>query len=169
MPHPIAYCPSCGALFEARAFQFVNATNITLTNNTTNCPNCGGRASIADGVFNATAEALEIVKASDLTKALYQRFAELIEEAQHQKMDPDEFIDRAAKIHPAFEEAAKALAGSRATVFVALALMLAALRTCSFDVEVKVDVNQLIEQTLGGERQQPQEDERRTHGDRPGD
>jgi hypothetical protein len=150
MASPIAYCSSCGTIFQERGiFLGEGCTNITLTNNSTRCPNCGEIAKIADGVFNAAAEALEIVKAPALTQALYKRFASLIEEARAKEMMPEEFVARANAINPEFGKAAETLARSKAPWLVGLALLLALLNKCNFNVDIKLDANQLIEQVLG--------------------
>lgn len=49
--------------FESNAINIENSTNITLSGNMARCPQCGGRARIADGTFNFRAGLQEIVDA----------------------------------------------------------------------------------------------------------
>jgi hypothetical protein len=149
MASPIAYCIFCGTIFEAKAFNFgPGCTNITLTNNKVQCPNCHQMAGVADGVFDAAADALKVVSAPALTEALYESFAKLVEEARATAMKPAEFIERAQAINPELGKVVKALTNSKTTWALTLALMLAALNKCSVNVEVKLDANQLIKQVL---------------------
>lgn len=149
MPSPIAFCSSCGAIFKARLIGIGSGSkNISFHNVGHSCPNCGANARIADGVFDVTAEAVTIVKAPPLTRAIYESFARLIEEARYKEMEPDDFAKRAGAIHPEFGKAAKVLSGSKTPWIVALTILLMVIKSCNFNLNVNLDANQLIEQVL---------------------
>lgn len=148
MPKPLVYCPTCGTVFESRMFAIEAVQTVQLTGNQEPCINCRRPANVADGLFDGTTNALKIIQAPTLTRALYERFANLIEEAQHKQMQPDEFIKRAEAIHPDFAAAAKQVARSRTVWAAGLLLLLAALKSCSFELKADLNVNQLIEQVV---------------------
>lgn len=145
MPAPLCKCSNCGHVFESRAIYISGVRNATMTGNRETCSRCGGVAVILDGVFNASAEAMEVVKAPKLTRDTYEKFGQLIEQAKHQKMPPDEFVKRAEAIAPEVGDAAKKIASSKVGYAVALGIFLVMLKSCNFNVDINFDVNKAIE------------------------
>jgi hypothetical protein len=91
---------------------------------------------------------MKVLQASDFTRSVYEQFYDLVRQAQAEDMTAEEFVQRAEAIDPKLGEAAKKVAGPKAAMAVALALLLAALNSCKLDLNANLDVNQLIEQVL---------------------
>ncbi|MGN6535220.1 MAG: hypothetical protein ACTHKQ_05745 [Mesorhizobium sp.] len=145
MPRPISYC-DCGAVFASRGIEVSGIRNLTLQGNAETCPQCGRPARIADGVFDATSDAITLLQGPEITRALYDRFIDLTKEARMKQMGPDEFVRRADAIHPDFGKAAQKVAKSKIAWGIALTIILAALNSCQ--VNATVDVNKLFDQLL---------------------
>ena len=109
-----------------------NDSNVSLTDGRETLRNCG-----------------RMVQVPELTTGSYERFANLIEEAQREQIEHDVFIERAEAIHPELGEAAKILASNEMTWMGALAIRLAVLNSTGFELNAELNVNQLIEQALG--------------------
>jgi len=110
-------------------------------------------AKVADGVFDATSDAITLLKGPEITRALYDRFIDLTKEAQMKQMAPDEFIHRAEAIHPDFGKAAQKVAKSKVAWGAALTILLAALSSCQ--VNATVDVNRLFDQIFASDSSTP--------------
>ncbi len=149
MVSPLSQCSNCKAVFESKTISISGTvTNLVLENNTERCPYCGGIAKTLDGTFNVVRDAFEVIRAPNLTKEKYSRFASLIEEAQSKNMKSDELLKRANSIDPELGKAVAAIKAVGPKAGVALLILVAVLKTCSFDVNVDVDINKLIGQVI---------------------
>ncbi len=140
----IASCSHCGAIFQSRAFRIQGAINLTLSGNKETCPNCGKLADIADGVFDITAQAIRIVSAPDLTREKYARFLALLRQSQKRGVPPDQLEQEASAIDERFGEAVSLARSGPAWII--LVLLILWLKSCTTDMQVTLDVNELFDQ-----------------------
>lgn len=65
MPDIMIQCGNCQHVFKSGIFMGAGASNITLTNNKSQCPFCGSMENIPDGTFTATVDSfVEILRGS---------------------------------------------------------------------------------------------------------
>lgn len=141
-----AYCRHCGTVYISRAIDIEFSSNIRLSGNTDTCPNCGRRAYLVDGVFNEFGRGLELVSGPQLTKDILRQFADLIERAGNNEISVSELEQQAAALDPQLGEAIKQIRAVSGFPIVILLLILAALKSCNFNINVNVDLNQLWDQ-----------------------
>lgn len=144
---PVA-CPNCGALFASRGIQISgNVRNLTLSGNKETCPFCGGWANIADGIFNVADNIISVVTAPNITRQMLVAFSVAVKKAYVEKKPPEDLANEVGKIEPSFGDVVRKSGGDTKLYVVVLLLILAAIRTCNLDM--KLDVNNLIEQMKG--------------------
>jgi hypothetical protein len=101
-------------------------------------------AHTADGVFDITGDILTVVQAPGITRAMLAAFGEAVKKAYEEKKPPEELAEEVEKIDPSFGPVVRRSGVTPGYYLLILLIILAAIRSCSF--EYKVDVNQLIEQ-----------------------
>lgn len=143
-----ASCPNCGALFASRAFNISgNVGTLTLIGNKETCPFCGGWADIVDGVFTIANNVISVVSAPNITKQKLYAFERAVRAAYEAKTEPEHLAKEVEKIDPSFGQVVRNNIGKNKNLYAAtLLICLAAIKSCSVDVEVKLDANRLIEQ-----------------------
>jgi hypothetical protein len=99
-----AQCTKCGTIFWSRAFNVSFAVEARLVGCRELCidPKCGGEAVVAEGVFNATQDALEIFSAPDVTKSMLATLKRKISEKKYAYSSLEELQSDIAAIHPSF-------------------------------------------------------------------
>lgn len=154
-----AHCPQCGLTFISNAISVGPNATVTMINNRTNCPNCGGMANFLDGVFTSTGDILKVVRGPMFTKQVMARFAELMERAAQEKTEFEIVKSEADSIDPRLGAAIEKLRGKPHWFVTFVFLMLfTALKNSHFDIKHtgNVDYNQLFYQaTHHGEIWEP--------------
>ena len=144
-----ALCTQCGALFPSRLLDIgpgVQIKNLTLNNNSESCPHCGGLARAAEGLFSVAENAISIIKAPRLTKHMLQAFEALVRDAYNKKREPDEVAAAAETIDPDLGKLIRHAGENRFLYTSALLVILMAIKSCSTNISITLDVNQLIDQ-----------------------
>lgn len=104
-----AYCPECKNIFPSRNYVFAG-TYFYCWGNTEECVVCGfEKAELSKGAFDLSREAVEILRAPEITKQMVLRLAELGANVASGKLNPEEAIAAAKKIHPKLGAAAAIL------------------------------------------------------------
>jgi hypothetical protein len=103
MPVP-AQCTKCGTIFWSRAFNVSLAVGATLAGCKEPCidPKCGGQAVVAEGIFNATQDEIEILSAPDVTRSMLVALKQKITEKKNTYSSLEELQLDITSIHPSF-------------------------------------------------------------------
>ena len=141
-----ALCPSCGAIFVSRLISIGdNVKNLTLMNNKETCPFCGNLADTAEGVFDIADNIISVISAPHITKQMLSALSIAVKKAYTEKTQPEELIKTVEKIDPSLGETIRKY--SKTPFYLtAMLLIYLAIKSCTVDVEQKLDVNQLIDQ-----------------------
>ncbi|QIP15719.1 hypothetical protein G8759_25335 [Spirosoma aureum] len=100
-----ANCPIHG-LFEFKGFHIVNS-RATFSGNTVSCPKCGSPSKMLDGEFDFDGTGIpEFISGPAFTRAVYDQFKGLVETAQKEELDQEEFLKRAEVISPILAQGA---------------------------------------------------------------
>jgi hypothetical protein len=91
VPHVPAICPN-GHVFDS-GFFIENSSDITFVGSRSQCPKCGARGVIPDGVYDAVGETLNVVAAGAYSREQLERVAALLGQAQSERMDPSDLAD----------------------------------------------------------------------------
>lgn len=97
------FCQHCGAIFDSRAFRFVNATNVTLRGNRETCPNCGRMAEIPDGVFDFVGDTITVLSAPQRTQDQLRRLQDILRAARADRVSPADLADTIRRDAPDLE------------------------------------------------------------------
>ena len=140
-----SHCHSCGAIFPSRIISISGSVkNLTLSNNSETCPNCGGRAYLADGIFNIADDVISIIKAPSFTKEMMGKLGAAVVEAYKDPTKTEDLLKVAESIDPKIAEAVQRLTSKNNLSLVGLFLLAMAIKSCSIDISL--DVNELIDQ-----------------------
>jgi hypothetical protein len=140
-----SHCPSCSAVFESRAYSFSgNIKGLYLSDNTETCPQCGGTAFLADGVFDIADDVISIILAPNLTREMLKKLGSAVQNAYKDTSKLSELIELAESIDPAIAKTIKKIASNKRLLLVGLFLLAMAIKSCS--ANVSLDVNRLIDQ-----------------------
>lgn len=78
MPEMPAFCDNCGAVFGS-GFVFENCIDVTLSGNRVGpCPSCGGTGHVPDGVYDITANAINLLHGTIKTVQQLQQLSALL-------------------------------------------------------------------------------------------
>jgi hypothetical protein len=143
MASPPAKCKNarCGHIFPATAFQFSNSFGITFENCSTNCPRCGSRADIGDGVYNMPGNSIELVNGPPLTAQMMSQLDLLVSQVKAGVITAEEFLPEIAGVSPEF---AKKIRDRGLLPFASILFIIWLLKGVSLDI--KIDINRLIDQ-----------------------
>ena len=95
-----AYCPECKHVFASRNYVF-SGTYFYCWGNKEPCINCGSEdALLSEGYFNVAKEAIEVLRAPEITHEMVRRLTALGQEALSGRLRPEEIIQAAEAIHP---------------------------------------------------------------------
>ena len=142
------YCPNCGAIFKSRLVAASSVRNLTFGGNRETCIQCGEMANIVDGVFDVSENALKLLQGPQITVDVLRAFSELLERAHQNMITPDELQTEAEKLGPELGKAVAEIRKRPALLTVASLLLITALQNCDFNLEMKVDLNQLLNQAF---------------------
>jgi hypothetical protein len=125
MPRIPAQCPRCQAIFPT-PISISNSSNIELRNNITNCPVCGfSEAKIAEGVFSATRDAIEVISGPDSTRAMVEALKQVAERLKQGKITKEEAVKQAEEISPRYAALVNAFASQGIAALGLLIMMFA--------------------------------------------
>lgn len=145
----LSRCVHCGAIFRSRMFNFEggNFTHVVLAGNTENCPRCGARAQAMDGDFSILGDTIRVLAGSNFTRESYRRFHDLVESSKKGEIDDQELQAAATAIDPKLGQAIALVSSAKLPMLLVLLVMY--LSHCSQNWEVKLDVNQFLDQIQG--------------------
>ena len=140
-----SHCHSCGAIFPSRLISISgNVKGLELSNNSETCPNCGGRAFLAEGIFDIAEDVISIINAPSFTKKMIEKLGVAVVEAYKDPNKTDDLHKVAESIDPEIAEAVKRVTSKGNLALVGLFLLAMAIKSCN--VNVSLDVNELIDQ-----------------------
>lgn len=111
-----AQCSRCGKRFQPQGGIYIeNATNITFSNTTTSCPECGGVAYYVEGNLNVVAGAIEMVAGPEWSWDLVRRLGlALVRIRDEEPDDPEAELDEVdARLGRAVRDAIDAVQTAR--------------------------------------------------------
>jgi hypothetical protein len=103
-------------------------------------------ADIVDGTFDATDGVLSMISGPALTRDILERFTGLIGRAAQKEISLDVLKKEATDLDPALGEAVSQILTKSPWALVILLLVASTLKSCHFNVDAKVDLNQLWDQ-----------------------
>jgi hypothetical protein len=140
-----SHCHSCGAIFASRFISIEGSVkNLTLSNNSETCPNCGGRAFLANGVFDIANDVISIISAPSFTKEMLSKLGVAVAEAYKDPSKTEQLNSIAEGIDPELAKVVKKITSGNKLTMVGLFLLAMAIKSCS--VNIDLDVNKLIDQ-----------------------
>jgi hypothetical protein len=96
-----ALCPRCGSIFPS-SIPMVPG-RMVLEGNVENCPVCRyPYAAISEGIFRITNEAIQIVSAPDVTRAMLDALHQITKQAVDGLLPKEQAIERAAAVSPPY-------------------------------------------------------------------
>ena len=138
-----AYCPSCRAVFAVRNIvEAPPGVKFTFYGNVTNCPECGKDARLVDGEFQIEEDSLKLIAGPPRSAALLSAFAALVNEAIKTR-DIDKLEKDADKLDPKLGDVVRVAKSKHSAGVVILFVLILMLKGCN--LEVKLDINQLVE------------------------
>ena len=152
MPAIPAFCLSCGRVFASQMFGFGPGAHVRIFSegNMESCPYCGGMAQTADGVFQVTDDVLKVVSAPQITRDMLAALQVIIRNAFTEKKPVEEVAQEVEKIDASLGPLIRSSA-TRGNYLIALLLILYTIqRILSVSLDMKLDVNQLLDQILNG-------------------
>ncbi|MDX0997063.1 hypothetical protein GOL26_19225 [Sinorhizobium medicae] len=104
-----SYCPKCEHVFASQNYRLTGAF-FNLWGNQDTCVNCGyEEARLSEGHFKILGDAVEILRAPDITREMVNRLAQLGREVASGRLKPEEAVAAATAIHPKLGQAARLL------------------------------------------------------------
>lgn len=140
-----AYCPSCGLTFAPRLINIAGSASVTLSNNFTNCPRCGGMAKFVDGTLSEKGGRLVAKNAPPLTHAILESLNRILDEARTSASSSEQLLKEIEQASPPIAAILKPLLKHRTPAFVIAIfyLMLQALH-----ININLDLNKLFDQVV---------------------
>jgi hypothetical protein len=121
-----------------------NVRGLKLSNNSETCPFCGGRAYLAEGVFDIADNVISVLSAQDITIDMFKILGAAVVEAYKDQSKSDELIRIAEGIDPRLAVVIKNIATNKNFMLVGLFLLALAIKSCS--INVSLNANELIDQ-----------------------
>lgn len=90
MPSIPAYCESCGLVFPAGISLGENIRDVRISNTTSACPRCGGRARIPDGIYNVLGQTVVLLAKSKRSARQLEKLLDELNRAQDRHASPQE-------------------------------------------------------------------------------
>jgi PHP family Zn ribbon phosphoesterase len=94
-----SFCDNCGTIFPS-GIVVSNCMNLTLSNNKSRCPNCGGWGHAIDGVFNIINDSIEILSGPQITVERLDKLEKIFKSSERKKSSPEEIEDTIKKEVP---------------------------------------------------------------------
>jgi len=127
MPMIPAFCDNCGTAFSS-GIAVNDCMNVTLSGNKAGpCPECGAMGRVIDGVFNASAQVLEVVSAPYWTYKRLEDLAGRIQRIQQSSESPEEKTERFKAEVPEIASISDVLPKTRNELYAALGVVIAAI------------------------------------------
>ena len=140
-----SHCHSCGAIFPSRMISIEGSVeNLTLSNNSESCPHCGGRAYLANGVFNIANDVISVISAPRFTMEMLQKLGAAVAEAYNDPSKAEQLNEVAESIDPELASVVSKITSGDRLAMVGLFLLAMAIKSCSINVDL--DANRLIDQ-----------------------
>ncbi len=143
----LATCQSCGLTFLARGL-IGGTLNAHIKNIGTNCVQCGGRAVLHDGVYTIRNNETVNIAGSEITKESFAKLRDLYTKhksaAQEEKFSATELLAEIAGVSPELAEKLRRTKGMN----VAVALLALFWLINSVKLDIKIDLNRLIDQAF---------------------
>lgn len=157
MAHPLAFCQTCGVVFEATAIALANVENITLRNNRVSCPQ-GHMARMFDGRFSVINGTLSVLEGTQFTREQVHKLNALKEQVRRRAISapsepvPPEFIQALKDISPGLGGAWSLLQDKKYGWAFLLLFLSVAITRCSdggplIDLSTKVETHYHFEET----------------------
>lgn len=152
MPRVPARCTQCSLVFTPNAINIAHGT-ITLRNNGTRCPHCGGIAYFVEGTLETDGDYFVPISAPPLTHAVLDQIKRITEAARARSATADELIEEIEPLSPKMAAALRPLKKQKSTAFLAAIIiyLIAHIHmnmNMNVDVDVKLDVNQLVAEAV---------------------
>ena len=119
-----ALCGTCGLIFPSPIALAPDARDVVLANVTINCPRCGGRAAIADGVYNLIGDTLHILVTAPIGRSRLQSLAEALEAARKRHASTDEVKATINEHVPELQKIADVLPRTRNELYAFLGILI---------------------------------------------
>ncbi|MEO9591635.1 hypothetical protein [Rhodopirellula bahusiensis] len=103
---------------------------------------------MSDGVFNVTDNVVTVLAAPEITRQMLAAFNALAKKAYLEKAPADVIEKEAEQIHPEFGRIIRENSGNLSFPALLLVIVLA-IKSCSVDIDAKLDVNRLVDQIQG--------------------
>ncbi len=134
-----SHCHSCGAIFASRFISIEGSVkNLTLSNNSETCPNCGGRAFLANGVFDIANDVISINSAPSFTKEMLRKLGVAVAEAYKDPSKTEQLNSIAEGIDPELAKVVKKITSGNKLTMVGLFLLAMAIKSCSVNIDLDV-------------------------------
>lgn len=121
----------------------------------TPCPDCGAPARILEGLYENVGDSIDLISGPEFTRDMYQRFRQVLLEAQQKDTGTEELAELAGSINPAFGQAIKIAAKRGWSTTLILLVFLSILNSCETKIDIKFDVNQAIRDVLATGIEEP--------------
>lgn len=144
-----ASCPNCGAVFNSAFADMFggNVRGLSMRGNVETCPQCGALANTAEGTFDIIDGVAQLIAGNKFSANDLAAFEKMIRESYLKKSPSDQLVKEASALNPALGEAVRmAASGGAKTWATMLVFMFLMVKSCSVNVDVKLDLNQLIDQ-----------------------
>jgi hypothetical protein len=143
MAGPPCKCTRCGYVFQTGQIEIgPNVTGITFQGCATNCPKCGGVASIADGTYSNRGDGLKLDAGPLKTRGIINELNRLAEKARAERLSTEDVLAELADISPDLAKKLRAIGPWPAVGLIMLLFWLVK----SFSLDLHVDVNWLIDE-----------------------
>lgn len=119
--------------------------NLALSNVGTNCPRCGRHADILDGTYEIRESKLVGLSGPEITLQVAERLRAVAKRARDGEIKAQEIIAEIAGISP---ELAEKLT-SKKSMGVGILILILIMIFKSVTLDIKIDVNRLIDQAMG--------------------
>jgi len=144
-----AHCGHCGALFATTSFvHLAEGAYATFSDVGVNCPKCGATAHVLDGTFERIGDTLRLLSGPQLTKGMLRAFGTLIGQAARKQINTEDLQKKASDLDESLGAVVAQAINSR-WGFALLVVLLVFLKTCHFNIDAKLDLNKLWDQTFG--------------------
>lgn len=112
MPAIPAQCsnPNCRAIYPSGIW-VENSSNISLKGNRSQCPVCGSMGLVAEGIFNATKDTIEVLSAPQTTLDMLRSLQDILARTKEGEISAHDAETAAAEISPQLAALVRATSG----------------------------------------------------------
>lgn len=157
MPAIPAQCtnPSCRAIYPSGIW-VENSANVRLFNNRQDCPVCGSVGYLAEGIFNVTNDAIEVVSAPGTTLEMLVELQSIMQRARDGNISVEEAEKQVAALQPSFAALFRHVKDNAAVYSLVLMILLWAIDTWQDhgSPDYGAQIVNLLEQHLANDRDQ---------------